>query len=61
MIRSLHGAGRCDDSDVARALLVGVVIHAVIIISMLGFKFGHVSEGLVCFVQLLNVFPLFIR
>jgi hypothetical protein len=44
-----------------RALLVGVVTHSTIIISMLGFKFGHASEGLVCFVQLLNVLPLFIR
>ena len=60
-VRSLYRAGRCNDSDVVRALIVGVVIHMVIVISLLGSRFGYVSEGFVCLVQLLNVLPLFVK
>ena len=59
--RIMLASNRCEDSDIARALLIGLAMHVVIIVSLLGAKGGYLSEGFVCFIQLLNIVPLLFR
>ena len=58
--KTMLRSSKCEDSDVARALLVGIVVHVVIIASFLGAR-GYLREEFVCIVQLLNVLPLLIK